>query len=343
MKEGLVFIMLDAVADKINVKKVADVAGAAAEQGLSLSVKVLLAAGLLILGYAIAQLAAKAIRMRCERIRGFDQTLTPILAQSVSYGIIILSLIMVLSNFGIETTSIIAVLGAAGIAIGLALQGTLQNVAAGIMLLIIRPFRRGDYIEAGSAAGTVDETGLFMTRMRTVQGLFVAVPNSMIWSNIITNYSRLPKRRLDLQIGISYDADLDEARDLILRLLGDDERVHDDPAPLVVVQKLGESSVDLELRAWVDRGDYWDFNFDITRAIKLAFDDAGIGIPYPHRQIVLAPEVGAQFAPRVETPGEVIVRSKDDMPSRRKRSNKRKNTTDVHKNTGPSEDDSGAD
>ena len=280
--------MFEALADPAKIEKAAHVAEVVAEKGLSVSLQVVIAIGLLVLGYLAARLVAKAIRMRCENIRGFDQTLTPILAQSASYAIIILTFILVLSNFGIETTSIIAVLGAAGLAIGLALQGTLQNVAAGIMLLIIRPFRRGDYIEAGSAAGTVDETGLFMTRMRTVQGLFVAVPNSMIWSNIITNYSRLPKRRLDLQIGISYDADLDEARDVILSLLDDDERIIHDPVPIVVVRGLGESSVDLELRAWVKRQDFWDFNFDITRAVKLALDEAGIGIPYPHRHLVFS-------------------------------------------------------
>ena len=287
--------MLEALADPGNVEKAVKVAEVAAEKGLSLSVKVVMAIGLLVLGYLAARLVARLIRMRCEKIRGFDQTLTPILAQSASYAIIILSLILVLSNFGIETTSIIAVLGAAGLAIGLALQGTLQNVAAGIMLLIIRPFRRGDYIEAGGASGTVDETGLFMTRMRTVQGLFVAVPNSMIWSNIITNYSRLPRRRLDLMIGISYDADLDEARDLILGLLEGDERVLAEPKPIVVVRGLGESSVDLELRAWVKRQDFWDFNFDTTRAVKLALDEAGIGIPYPHRQIVMTPQASEQI------------------------------------------------
>ncbi len=316
--------MFEAFADTVDVEKVAKVAEVAAERGLSLSVKVLMAVGLLIAGYVLARLVAKAIRMRCQSIRGFDQTLTPILAQSASYAIIILSLIMVLANFGIETTSIIAVLGAAGLAIGLALQGTLQNVAAGIMLLIIRPFRRGDYIEAGSASGTVDETGLFMTRMHTVQGLFVAVPNSMIWSNVITNYSRLPRRRLDLQIGISYDADLDEARELILDLLTSDERVLEEPKPIVVVRGLGDSSVDLELRAWAKRTDYWDLNFDVTRAIKLALDEAGISIPYPHRQIVLSSDAPSQLEKEAGLEGKGNDQKQTQGRSGKKRQNKRK-------------------
>lgn len=188
-------------------------------------------------------------------------------------------------------TSLIAVLGAAGLAIGLALQGTLQNVAAGIMLLVIRPFKKGDYIESGSVGGTVDETGLFVTRMHTSQGLFIAVPNSMLWSNIITNYSRLPRRRFDMQVGISYDADLEKARDVLMQLLLDDGRVHRSPEPMVVVRTLGASSVDLEIRAWTDRQTYWDLNFDLTRKVKLALDEAEISIPYPHTQIVMSPEL----------------------------------------------------
>ncbi len=285
--------MLDAIAGSENGKKLVEVAEVAAEKGLSISLQVVMAVALLVGGYLLAQLTARAIRKKFDKIRGFDQTLIPIFAQSANYAIMILTLVLVLSNFGIETTSIIAVLGAAGLAIGLALQGTLQNVAAGIMLLIIRPFRRGDYIEAGSAQGTVEEIGLFITKMRTVQGLFVAVPNSMIWSNMITNYSRFPTRRLDLQVGVSYDADLDLARNVILDLLENDERVHQTPAPLVVVRKLGDSSVDLEFRAWTNRQDYWDFTFDITRDLKVALDKAGISIPYPHQQIVVSPAVGA--------------------------------------------------
>lgn len=315
--------MIEALAQPIDVEKVVKVAEAAVEKGFSITVQVMFAIGLLVAGYIIAGVVAKFIRLRCENIRGFDQTLTPIFTQSVRYTIIVFTLVMVLSNFGIHTTSIIAVLGAAGLAIGLALQGTLQNVAAGIMLLIIRPFRRGDYIEAGSAAGTVDETGLFMTRLHTVQGLFVAVPNSMIWSDIIINYSRMPNRRLDMQVGISYDADMDVARDVIMKVLADDERVHANPESMVVVRKLGDSSVDLELRAWTDRGDYWSLNFDVTRAVKLALDEAGISIPYPHRQIVIAPQV-------LEQVSEVALgkadRTAKTPPKSRTGSNKRKKT-----------------
>ena len=288
--------IVEKVSTKVNVDEAVQLAEVAAEKTFSISIKVGIAAALVIAGFLLARLAAAAIRNQFGTIKGVDQTLVPILAQTVRYAIIFITIVMALANFGIETTSFIAVLGAAGLAIGLALQGTLQNVAAGIMLLVIRPFRKGDFIESGDVGGTVDETGLFMTRMHTVQGLFIAVPNSLLWSNIITNYSRLPRRRLDMTVGISYDANLDKARDVLMQLLLDDGRVHRSPEPLVVVRTLGASSVDLEIRAWTDRQSYWDLNFDLTRKVKLALDEAGISIPYPHTQIVMSPELADRLS-----------------------------------------------
>ncbi len=244
------------------------------------------AVAVLIIGSLMAKWLSRAVRTRLESIDKFDQTLTPILAQIVRYAVLVFTLILVLAEFGIQTTSIIAVLGAAGLAIGLALQGTLQNVSAGMMLLMLRPFHVGDYVDTGGGSGTVDEIGLFMTRMSTPQGLFVAVPNSQIWSSPITNYSKHPRRRLDLLIGISYDDDIDRAVTVFLELAKSDSRVLSDPAPIVVVKNLGESSVDLELRAWTARADYWNVRFEMTRAVKIACDQAGISIPYPHRQLV---------------------------------------------------------
>lgn len=275
--------------EKLQVENFASLAEEFVELGTSALLNLTTAIVLIICGFLVAKFVATAVRARLAKVRGFDQTLTPILAQILRYFIVIITFILVLANFGVETTSIIAVLGAAGLAIGLALQGTLQNVAAGIMLLIIRPFKRGDYIEAGGASGTVDEIGLFMCRMHTVQGLFVAVPNSMIWSDMITNYSRLPRRRFDMLVGISYDDDIDKAREVLLELVKNDERVHSSPEPLVVVKALGASSVDLEIRAWTDRSIYWDVHFDLTKSVKQTLDKAGISIPYPHMQIVTAP------------------------------------------------------
>lgn len=254
--------------------------------GIKYGLDLVLAVVILIAGFILAGWTARATRRRLEALRRFDGTMIPVISQIVRYAILLFTVILVLAQFGIQTTSIIAVLGAAGIAIGLALQGTLQNVAAGLMLLVLRPFKIGDYIETGAGAGNVEEIGLFMTRMRTTQGIFIAAPNSKIWSDSITNYSRYPTRRIDLLIGISYEDDIDKARKLILGLAAKDERIIEDPEPVVIVKGLGDSSVDLELRAWTKRQEYWDARFDLTRAAKYALDKAGISIPYPHRQII---------------------------------------------------------
>ena len=252
--------------------------------GLSLATAV----GILIAGYIISKWASRAIRRRLEAVDRFDRTLIPIVAQIARYAILIFTGILVLAEFGIQTTSIIAVLGAAGLAIGLALQGTLQNVAAGLMLLMIRPFRVGDYVDVADSSGTVDEIGLFMTRLHTPQSIFIAIPNSKIWSNTITNYSMRPNRRLDLTIGISYDDDIDTAVALLLELVKKDDRVLPDPEPRVIVKALGESSVDLQIRVWARRQDFWDVHFKLVRDAKYALDEAGISIPYPHRQVIMS-------------------------------------------------------
>lgn len=254
--------------------------------GVQYSLSLVSAIAILIAGFILAGWVSRTITSRLDRIKRFDKTLIPILSQIVRYAILVFTFILVLAEFGIQTTSIIAVLGAAGLAIGLALQGTLQNVAAGLMLLFIRPFKVGDYIETGAGTGTVDEIGLFLTILHTPQGLCVAVPNSSIWSDSITNYSVRPRRRIDLLVGISYDDDIDKARKLILGLAKKEERIVDDPEPIVVVKNLGDSSVDLELRAWTRRQDYWDVRFGLTRDVKYALDKAGISIPYPHVQMI---------------------------------------------------------
>jgi len=264
--------------------------------GVQYGLAVITAIAVLIAGLIISRWLSRMLRRRLENIEGFDQTLPPILAQIVRYAILIMTFVVVLAEFGIQTTSIIALLGAAGIAVGLALQGTLQNVSAGMMLLLLRPFHRGDYIDTGAGSGTVDEIGLFMTRMQTPQGIFVAAPNAKIWADTITNYSASPRRRLDLLVGISYDSDIDRATQVLLALARHDKRILGDPAPVVVVKALGESSVDLELRAWVGLSDFWDVNFQMNRAVKYSFDKAGIDIPYPHRQLVFKQMPGSDGA-----------------------------------------------
>jgi small conductance mechanosensitive channel len=228
--------------------------------------------------------------------RGFDETLRRFFSKVLRYAVLAVVLVTVLSQFGVQTASIIATLGAAGLAIGLALQGTLQNVAAGIMLLVLRPFKAGEYVEAGSVSGTVQEIGLFATELKTADGLFVLAPNSDLWSQPVKNYSRNPARRFDLAIGIGYDDDIGEAVRIYKELTGNDTRVNSAPAPEIFVSSLGDSAVEVTCRYWTAAGDYWKTSRDLTRLAKERFDEAGLSIPFPQTDIhvVQQPSKGSQ-------------------------------------------------
>jgi len=240
---------------------------------------------LLIIGWNVAGWVQRLVARGLDRIPRMDETLKPFIARLVWWVIIIFVLVAVLNQFGVQTTSIIAVLGAAGLAIGLALQGTLANVAAGVMLLILRPFNAGDYVDAGGDSGTVVEVGLFNTELRTFDGLCRMIPNAKIWGNTITNFSRNPTRRLDIPVGVSYGDDVNGAMAVLMKMLEADDRVLDDPVPEVMVKELGDSAVVLNLRCWAGRDDYWAAVWDVTRNAKLALDKAGYTIPFPQRDI----------------------------------------------------------
>ena len=240
---------------------------------------------LLIIGWTVAGWARRGIRHALERVPRMDETLKPFLAKLVWYVIMAFVLVAVLSQFGVQTTSVIAVLGAAGLAIGLALQGTLANVASGVMLLFLRPFNIGDYVDAGGIAGTVVEIGLFNTEIKTRNGLCLIVPNKIIWESPITNFSRNPTRRFDITVGISYGNDVNGATDLLMGMLTGDERILDDPEPLAVVEELGDSAVIINLRAWTRAEDFWAAVWDLKKAIKVEFEVAGYSIPFPQRDI----------------------------------------------------------
>jgi small conductance mechanosensitive channel len=238
----------------------------------------------------VANWARRSVLRALDKTTSVDVTLKPFFASTVRYFILIMVLIAVLAQFGIQTASIIAMLGAAGLAIGLALQGTLQNIAAGIMLLFLRPFRSGEYIDADGISGTVDEIGLFTTRLRTADGVYVETPNSMLWNRSIVNYNRLPTRRLDVLVGISYSDDIDKAQGALMDLMEKDSRVLDDPAPQTMVMALADSSVNINLRCWTKTDDYWALRFDLTKAVKQRLDKEGISIPFPQRDVHLFQE-----------------------------------------------------
>ncbi len=253
--------------------------------GVEYGVEIVGAIVLLIIGWTIAGWARRGVRHALDRVPRMDETLKPFLAKLVWYVIMVFVLVAVLNQFGVQTTSLIAILGAAGLAIGLALQGMLANVASGVMLLFLRPFNVGDYVDAGGIAGTVVEIGLFNTEIKTNIGLALIVPNSKIWDSPITTFSRNPTRRFDLAVGIGYDDDVDGALALLMGLMTGDGRVLGDPEPLVVVMELGDSAVIIKLRAWTRSGDYWATVWDMNKAIKNELQAAGYSIPFPQRDV----------------------------------------------------------
>ena len=236
----------------------------------------------LIVGWIIAGTVSSMISRRVARHPNLDVTIGNFVASIVKWVILLVVLIAILGLFGIPATSLVAVLGAATLAIGLALQGTLANLAAGFMLVLFRPYSIGQYVDIGGTAGTVKDLNLFTTELTTPDNVQIVMPNGKAWGNIITNYSAHKTRRVDLTFGIDYADDADRAMQIIKDLAAADKRIHDDPAPWVRVTNLGESSVDLTARLWTSADDYWDVKFDMTKQVKEAFDKGGISIPYPH-------------------------------------------------------------
>jgi small conductance mechanosensitive channel len=251
--------------------------------------KVLGALVVLIVGRWAAGRVRKAVRRTLEQST-LDATLIPFIAGIVYYLLLTVVVIAVLGLFGIQTTSLIAVLGAAGLAVGLALQGTLSNFAAGVMLLIFRPFRVGDYVEAGGTAGSVVEVGIFTTVLNTPDNVRILVPNSAIYGDIVKNYSANDMRRNDLSVGIAYGDDIGSAIEVIRKVLAGDERVLSDPAPVIAVGGLGDSSVDFVVRPWCRKEDYWPLRFDLTRKLKEELEAGGCSIPFPQRDVHLIRE-----------------------------------------------------
>ncbi|SMF67008.1 small conductance mechanosensitive channel [Tistlia consotensis] len=269
----------------------AQVMAVIATYGLS----VLAAIGILVVGLILAGWAGRSTERALGRIRHVDATLRGFIGSLVKYVVLAVTILAVLSQFGVQTASLLAIFGAVGLAVGLALQGTLSNLAAGVMLMMFRPFRAGDYIVSGSLSGTVKNITLFTTELATPDNVQVIAPNNDLWGTPITNYSVYTTRRLDLTVGIGYGDDIGKARDTLTALMQADGRVHADPAPQVLVANLGDSAVELILRLWCDAGDYWAVKWDLTRGIKESLDAAGIEIPFPQRTVhTVAPAAAAE-------------------------------------------------
>lgn len=248
--------------------------------------KVVLAIVLLLVGLRIINAAVKAIGKGMHK-RNVDETLRPFLVNILNWGLKALLVISVASMVGIETTSFVAVLGAAGLAVGLALQGTLANFAGGVLLLVFKPFKVGDLIEAAGFLGEVEEIQIFITKINTPQNRQVIIPNSVLSNGSLTNLSAKGFVRVDLTVGISYNSNIKVAKDLLLKVMQDHSMVLKDPAPFVGVAELADSSVNLAVRPHCKPEDYWDVYFDITEAAKLTLDENGIEIPFPQRDVHL--------------------------------------------------------
>lgn len=239
---------------------------------------------MLLVGYWVAKFVSGIVRKAMAK-RGIDATLTNFIVKLVFCILFALVAIPALGHAGIQTASVIAALGAAGLAVGLALQGSLANFAAGVLLIAFRPCRVGDWVDAGGCSGTVESVSLFSTILLTGDYKRIVIPNSQVMSDAITNYSVMPRRRIDLIVGISYDADMRVAKDILKKLVDADERILKDPAPTIAVSELGDSSVNLICRPWVATGDYWPTRWKLTEDIKTEFDAAGVGIPYPQMDV----------------------------------------------------------
>ncbi len=247
-------------------------------------VNIVLALVIFIIGRILSKMLIRLLKKILHKT-GMDNILINFISSIVNSALLLFIIIASLDQLGVDTTSLIAILGAAGLAVGLALQNSLQNFASGVMLIIFRPFKAGDMVEAGGASGVVESITIFNTVMRTGDNREVIVPNGAIYNGTITNYSARTTRRIDMVFGIGYEDDIKLAKEIMQQILTSDDRILKQPEPLVAVAELADSSVNFNVRPWVNTPDYWAVKFDLTERIKLAFDDKGISIPYPQMDL----------------------------------------------------------
>jgi small conductance mechanosensitive channel len=239
---------------------------------------------ILILGRIAAGIGRRIVEKALEKSRT-DPAVISFVGNLTYFLILIFAVLAALAKFGIQTASFVAILGAAGFAIGFALQGSLANFAAGVLILVLRPFKVGDYIDSAGVAGSVREIQLFTTVLATPDNIKIMVPNGKIFGDTIKNISAYDTRRIDLVIGIGYSSDIQKTYDIIMNLIKEDNRILSDPAPQIAVSELADSSVNFVVRPWVKKENYWDVRFDLTRKIKETFDKNGIEIPFPQQVV----------------------------------------------------------
>ena len=251
---------------------------------LSYAVNIVAALAIIIIGLIVARVFSNAVN-RLMISRKIDATVADFLSALVRYAIIAFTLIAALGRVGVQTASIIAVLGAAGLAVGLALQGSLSNLAAGVLLVLFRPFRAGEYVDLGGVAGTVLSVQIFSTTMRTADGKIIVIPNGKIIAGNIINFSREPARRNEFIIGVAYDSDIDQVKQILTNIIQSDDRILKDREMTVRLHELGASSINFIVRVWSKSGDLQNVYWDVLERIKREFDAAGISFPYPQMDV----------------------------------------------------------
>ena len=247
-------------------------------------IKIIIALAIFYVGRMVVGLIVR-VAGRVLRAQEVDEMLVRFVMSIVRWLLLLFVIIASLSQLGIDTTSLIALLGAAGLAVGLSLQSSLSNFASGVMIIVFRPFQKGDFVEAGGATGVIDNITIFTTTMTTPDNKEIIIPNGSVMGGNITNFSARPTRRVDMVFGISYDDDIRQAKALLNEIIAADTRVLAEPAPTIVVGELADSSVNFLVRPWVNAADYWGVYWDTTEAVKLKFDAAGLSIPYPQMDL----------------------------------------------------------
>lgn len=253
-------------------------------EGVAFGIDLVAALAIFIIGRIAVGFIVRGVRIAMRK-NNVEKTLETFICNLIRWALMVVVIIAAIAHVGIETTSFIAVFGAAGLAVGLALQGSLSNFAAGVLIVLFRPYRVGDWIEAAGISGSVEQVQILTTVLTTGDNKQVIVPNSQIMNSIITNYSAKDTRRIDLVIGVSYDDDIDKVRKTLVEIIESDERILKDPAPKIAVSELADSSVNFVVRPWSKTADYWSVRFDLMERIKKRFDQENITFPFPQQDV----------------------------------------------------------
>lgn len=256
------------------------------------AIKIVMAIAIFVIGRWVVKVIVNLVKKVLGHSESMDDMLINFLGSIVNAVLLLFVIIASLNQLGVDTSSLVALIAAAGLAIGLALQGSMQNFAAGVMIIVFKPFKSGDFIEAGGVSAVVEKVQIFSTTMRTGDNKEVIVPNGGIYGGAITNYSARDTRRVDMVFGIGYDDDIRKAKEILEGLVAADDRILKDPAPVVALSELADSSVNFIVRPWVNSGDYWAVMWDMNEKVKTSFDEAGISIPYPQMDVHLHKQEG---------------------------------------------------